>query len=644
MRRSAEFHTWYALLCVLALGMAAPAGAALPEDGPRKVTRVTGKYEASVYASGLKSPDGVAMHPVTRELYVTEAEAGRISVIRNGKPVIVISQGWEISDDLPKWAITPDKPLKYWLLDQLRSPESIAFSPEGHLYVTEDIGDGRLLEFMPDANGIFRSARAIPIPWFYKDFAWDSVTVSSDGRLFLAGSAAEAGPSLFFGVVLMRDIDGDWWVVDYGPFAGFASVNLSRNEDILIVGEEVNGSVTWWDTLRHRAIGTVQQTFPNLENASALPDGALIVAQQVANGEPDSTVPSEHKNKHGRLIRVNPQTGNVTELARGLGMVEDIHVSQTDGTVFVTEKDTGLILELRPLDQVASRDYLLENTVRLSEIAQGLPPKKWPPFLKGFFKDLGVNPRDEVVRHGEQGHEDPSAPNTYTLVEVGKAIPLIAGKVKTHDQQHEPGVDPIEEIDFIVLFPNRSFSGGEEASPGLAFFSARMESGAVERTYSLENLKAIKFSSRSGWTPFSDRASIFLPSAACSVRPTEEGMDISLAFISLKGGDDYYLQLKCGKENTGTLMVDSRQGLRSNYGIDFTEETLDGAAYNSIVVAGFSETENETAGWLNIGNWPMGYSISAEENLPWTPYSANGGQPVLEQLWGLQKASLENSE
>jgi len=597
--------------------------------------RITGSYSASVYADGLSEPVGLAVHPLTSEIYVAEKAAGRISVLREGHQVVAVSDGWEVQNDLPAWAVTSDKPLRYWLHNRLREPAGISFSSDGHLFVTEQVADGRLLEFMPDDSGALTKARAIPIPWLYKEFAWESVAVAADGRLFLTGSAAESGPGLFFGVALMRDVRGDWWVIDYGPFAGFCSVGLSREQDILVVGEQVTGTVTWWDTLRHRAIGTVTKSFPDLQCAAVLPDGALAVSEPPTVASDDSSE-APKPSFDGRIYRVNPQSGEADAVVKGLDQVEGMLVDRNSGIIYATEKNTGQVLALKPRFKERADEYLLENTVRISEIAAGLPPKRWPPFLRGFFKDLGINPRDEIVRQGEQGHEL-GQPNSYTLVEVGKSIPLIAGQVRTQPGFLQQEEDPITDIDFIVLFPNHSFRSAYNSAPGLSFFSARHSSGKINRTYSVENLKAVRFSTLDGWKLVSDNGSIYLPTTACTVRPTETGMDITLAFISMTGDEDYYLQLHCGESNTGQLVVDNRNGSRTQYGVDFTEEVQDGAAYNSIVVAGFSNNEDgKTPGWLNIGNWPLGYSVNPDQDISWTPHSANS-QKALQALWGLNE-------
>ena len=110
----------------------------------------------------------------------------------------------------------------------IAATEGIAFNEKGHLFVTEDVAHGRLLEFVPNEDGLRLKAHAIPIPWLQMPYSWESVTIAKDGRLFLAGSTTENGPGIFYGTVLMRDPGGEWWIVDYGPFASFSSLALSK--------------------------------------------------------------------------------------------------------------------------------------------------------------------------------------------------------------------------------------------------------------------------------------------------------------------------------------------------------------------------------------------------------------------------------
>jgi hypothetical protein len=81
---------------------------------------------ASVYAQGLRSPDGLAFSP-SGLLYVAQERAGLVSQID------------------PTGSITT-------VVDGLASPEGITFDDAGNLYVVEDTRSGRLLQVEPDGK------------------------------------------------------------------------------------------------------------------------------------------------------------------------------------------------------------------------------------------------------------------------------------------------------------------------------------------------------------------------------------------------------------------------------------------------------------------------------------------------------------
>lgn len=108
--------TCYVLVLMAAIVLA--AAPAVASDPLPRITCPQG-YEASVYAEGLSSPDGLAFAP-DGVLYVAEETAGQVSRIG------------------PTGIITP-------VVAGLDSPEGIAFDQAGNLYVVEDVENGRLL-------------------------------------------------------------------------------------------------------------------------------------------------------------------------------------------------------------------------------------------------------------------------------------------------------------------------------------------------------------------------------------------------------------------------------------------------------------------------------------------------------------------
>ncbi|MEM7395588.1 MAG: hypothetical protein AAF492_24925, partial [Verrucomicrobiota bacterium] len=441
----------------------------------------------------LTSPDGLAIHPDTGEIYVTEEDAGHVSVIRDGKAQVVVNGGWRVVNNLPRWAITPERPLAYWLKNELRSPEGIAFSKDGHLWVTEDVPSGRLLEFVPDeATGKFTEAFIHPIPWMSKPFSWEGITMADDGRLFLAGSVINKGTGLLFGSVLMRDTNLDWWVVDFGPFASFSSVALSKNDDVLVVGDELLGAVNWWDAVRHTDIGMVSCRTEYVESVAVLPDGAIAAVQEY---NPELLKESRKAGKDapkffagGRVIRIDPRDGAHVVMAEGFDTIESVVVAEKTGYLYITEDGTGNVIELRPKKPYDTTAYLLERSVRQFEYSKGIAPKKWPSFLKRFVNRMGVPTGDEKAEDGG-GTEDET--HFLTLEQFSKHGPLIAGNINAIPEYQHNQNDPVEEIKFVSFFPNQTMRVNDMPTPSLSMFAAKYKSGKVEKTRVMTNFVAM---------------------------------------------------------------------------------------------------------------------------------------------------------
>jgi sugar lactone lactonase YvrE len=589
-----------------------------------RLDRITGDVEAYLVAEGLSSPDGLAIHPQTHELYVSEETAGRVSVIRNGRAEVAVNGNWTISRRIPEWAVNTFTPLEHWLRPELQSPEGIAFSREGDLYVLEDAAGGRLLEFTADAQGQYHTARALPIPWTSEPYAWEGLTVAADGRIFIAGSSVENG-SAFSGSVLMRDQGDDWWVVDCGPFAPFSSVALSRDEEILIVAEEGAGGVTWWDTVRQRDIQTVSKALGNVEGVTTLPDGSIIAAQESA--------PNRHGGYQGRLVRIDPMTGDMTTLAEGFKAIESVLLDPQTGYLYVSEDGTGSIIEVRPAQRILATEYLLKRTLLASESQSGLPPKRWPPFLKGFFNRMGVETRDEdVASYQPTPVKKKKARKDLTLQEVGERVPLVAGKVKMNSVATEEDPDPIQEISFVHFFPNQVIHIDRNVMPGVCLFAARRASGKIERNRPLLGLVADHWSQETGWSRLSDAASLQLPFTTCSAtRQDDSGVAITMCFLGMEITSDYYLSMNYGKRNEASLTTDLTDGTTSSCEATFVESDAQGNEVVNLVMTGFMPRRTSGMGWLNIGKHNR-WSLVTPERGQWISRWVGRNMPQLAEL------------
>ena len=569
----------------------------------KELSRIKGDVSAYVIQDGLSSPDGLAIHPQSGEIYVTEEQAGQVSVIRNGERHVVIDRGWQVEDDLPAWAKRRHDE-KALLRNSLHSPEGLAFDKAGNLYVTEDAQSGRLLKFIPDATGNYTKAQVLPIPWMERPYAWEGITVSSKGRVYLAGSVENGMPGLYFGTVLTRDPEGSWSVIDFGPFAAFSAVALSADEEILVVADEISGGVIWWDVIRQRVIGAVSETLPYTEGVAVLPDGSILITQE-------SHVRSEgneDKMMGGRLLRVNPQTGTLKVLAEGFGTIESVVYSEKTGHLYVSEDSSGQIIEVQMNAPLETSQYLLKRSVSAREFIEGMAPKKWPPFLKSFFNNLGVPTQDESV-DGEVSEADQD--NAFTLSEIAERMPLIAGKIKTElSEPPTENQDPVSEVDFIVFFPSKSIQGDRLTTPGLGLFAAKRHSGKVEKTRVISGYKSSTYLGGGEWKDDEGEGMVYLPLPACTAsRRGSDGMDINVCFLGMGEYEDYFLNLSLGKEESGTLVTEGSEEGTMSYGVNFTEKLSDGSEVKNVVVAGFNHVETHDYEWMKLGSWPMGSGL-----------------------------------
>jgi len=589
-------------------------------QGASPMPQIKGRSQTFQLVSGLQGPDGMALHPQTGDLYVAERNGHRVSVIRNGQRSTVIEKDFTVNPEIPAWAISARKPREFLLAGELKNPGSIGFSADGTLYVAERREFGRILEFKPDENGAYTTAELVPIPWLDKPFAWDDLKVAKDGRLFVVGYDQKGEIALHFGTVLIRALDGDWWVMDYGPFARFASFYLSLDEEILVVCEKTKGELIAWDLVRQMPINSIPRAVAegkvDAESNCLLKDGASIVAQVPLASE-------GAKKGTSQLIHVDA-SGNTIGLASGFDRVGSMLLMPETGYLLVSDMQAGLIAEVRPNEDILSDGYALQRSRETFEASKGFAPRTAPVFLKNFLSKVGGQMVSESGSGGGGGPEEeleegeeatPVMGHSFTLREFATKIPLVAGRVMTvMDELTEQEENPVTEISFLLFFPTRVVQGTDLATPSMSFFMATRKDGAVEKSRVLfQNLQAKKKTS-SQWMLTTDNASIYVPVATCGIDKTEDGMDVNLAFLGLGIYDDYYLNLKSGKENTGTLTVEGKAGASEKYPLNFVEK-LGGAPVKNLVVAGFEEggAEQLDMGWLNIGSLPIGSALALGE-------------------------------
>ena len=126
MRRSIRFRI-FQMACAACLGWVASA------QGQGQAASLT----VRVLAEGLKEPYGVAIHPATSNIFVSERGSGRIVMLKNGQAESALASGWTVSNVLPRWAISERIPFTAWMAPVLQKPGPISISSNGTLLVSE---------------------------------------------------------------------------------------------------------------------------------------------------------------------------------------------------------------------------------------------------------------------------------------------------------------------------------------------------------------------------------------------------------------------------------------------------------------------------------------------------------------------------
>lgn len=574
-------HSWLGAGLLVSLLLSSPALGSADDLFP--------SFDVSVAAQGLEQPDGLALHPVSGELYVSEEAAGRISVIRDGRAIPVVSSTFPVGGEVPDYLITAERPRSAWLEGRLLSPEGIAFGPDNRLYVVEDTPRGRLLSFETDASGRYPQAQLVPVPELGEPYAWESLCFGKDGQLFLAGSSFEGSQTWGYSCVLARDTTQTWWMADYGPLASFSALALMEDEQVLVAGDESVGSLTWWDLEKHREIQTLNKSLGVLEGLCVLPDGSVVAAV-------------EQSESGGRLLRINPASGAVTEIASGLGSLESVICDRRTGKLYVSEDSTGRVLCFTPRSPIPAGRELLAAIRRSGEARRGQPSRETPAFLKQFMSKVGV----DIVDEGDSANGSPTGNKNQpvSMEELGKRIPLVAGRVRVADMPGHP--DPIVEVNFLSLFPNQVINSGNNPMPSLCFFSARHRSGKVDRTQSLGGIKGRRISPDGRWSDLGAEALMMAPLSTCSAVENANGVTVVVTFLGLDKFNDCFLTMNYGRTNDAYFAT-SGEDLHVAQA-SFSEQGHDGQETLNFAMTGVRTRSMEDATWMRIhpqANWTL---------------------------------------
>jgi sugar lactone lactonase YvrE len=284
-------------------------------------------YTATVYVTGLASPDGLAFNP-DGVLYVAEESGGRVSRVG--------ADG----------TITP-------VLAGLRNPEGIAFDDAGNLYVVEDIGAGRLIKRTPEGMTTTLAVN-LEAP---EGVAWgpDDLVYVSESNLQFETNPLEVHSriaAVSSSGVVSRIITSTPSIVGNNvTFWSYAGL-VFGSDGLLYVANELSGregslgSFTLFTTDSVFTVDPVSRSRALFASGLVVPEGLcfstggrfpLYVAEEDIGGGA------------GRLSRIASDGSRLT-MCTGFLSIEDVAVFQ--GALYVSEDGSGLIIQIKPTRQV----------------------------------------------------------------------------------------------------------------------------------------------------------------------------------------------------------------------------------------------------------------------------------------------------
>ena len=587
-------------------------------------------------ADGLKEPWGVAVHPGTGDIYVSEKGSGQILVLKDGagRPASALASAWTVSTNLPRWAISSQIPVEKWMAAALDAPGALSISSNGTLVVAEQRPSGRILAFAPNEQGQYALAQGVPVPWLDQEFQWRDLFIDLGGRLYVVGADEVGSDFMKFGSALVREPDGNWWVIDFGPFADFGSFAVSERQDVMLLGDRNKGTLSWWEVDRHMMLGGSPDSAgrAKLSSLAIYPDGSFILGLQNAPGK-------------ASLVRMDPFTGQQTTLADSFQSIGDIEIDRKRGRYLVTDPEAGRLVECTFNPPLKFNESVMRQIVRSSENIVGLPSEA-PAFLNNFFEKL-QDAAKEILP------DDATHAVQFNLSDIAGKMPIVAGRVQAAVTVEGAEEDPIEQIEFFLLFPSKVVMTETAVSPSLSFFSARRKSGKVEQTkpvfegdvgvYRMSGTNYSKVATGSG--------GLHVPVVVCGLDQADGGVYVNLSFLGAGIYGDYYLTLFQGPREQRAKMIVKSPGTKSGtvtYEASFMEEAtiegMDGSItkeqLSNLLISGFGGGggANRSVGWLKLGQFPAQMTVAFGEP---TDTTLTGGQSGLKEI--VEKKRVEMS-
>ena len=476
-------------------------------------------------AKELRGPDGMVLDPATGDLYVSEENAAAVVRIKpDGIREVVFD------NSTPLFEGTGGDRHK---VEGLRSPEGLALDAQGTLYVAEDIPGGRLISFRLAERSMPRfSGNVVSIPIEGHRFAWESVDARPSGELLLAGSSMEAFASepekngLYRGVVLHRDVRGDWWMPVNHAMASYSAVCFSHDGTYAYFASESPGDVGCIDLRTHSLrLYFMNQTFKSPEGLCALPGGTALLAEE-----------------SGRIYRLDPTAGTIQFLHEVDSTVESLIWDGANHRVLATDDQRGQVLALEMKDAIDFRssvgtvmDIRFEDQSTPVEMIPDLCPEYLAQVLKLGGYDARAQSGSVPFRKFAQ---------RYCLVAIDADVDLLPNG--------KPVEDPIVHIQFVIVAPYLIGVRNGELIWSSSGFTALRKSGKIVKTELVQRQVVSGDLMESRFTPVGGQT-IALP-MPFSARINTDG-SAAVNFMGMGVTPDFFLELNTTDPDRSYMVV-----------------------------------------------------------------------------------------
>lgn len=548
---------------------------------------------ANIIVIGLQQPTGLYYDPETDLIYVAEQGANRISAVKDREAVPIFEEALSMRH-APVFIYAEDPPpreeQKTHIVPIL--PSSVAFDERGYMYISEDNPEGgRILQIARLKTGHY-VAREISTPYMHGEHGYTSMATDSHGRIFATARMASTNSIFSFGSGIMRDEENTWWMIDQGPFADFSNIAVSPGGDTVVLAEKRNADMSWYDTESQQMIASID-VLEGVRFVTLLYDGTTVAAIERADG-------------NWGVVEIDPLARKMRDWAGDLREVGGITAHPTRREVFVSLKEEGKILRLmRPPEGEGSGISKLAELTHSYSLREALPPSDWPEFFKSFVEGLDLI---RTVNHFEPRRNvmPGEARVPMTMQEFSEAVPVVAGLLKaTLISPPEDEPDPIEQVCFVLFYPNKNTLADEKRAPNISLFAIRRKSGATRYSDFMTGAAGKLLREDMDIEEVPDIVVSF-PSGYYSLKSAEAGHgQLRVFYLGLGMGPDYWMDVDRFEPSASSMIVEKRDEKRIEYALEPYPESVN-AGRHTILVAGVAPRKTV---WFELGKSAVRWNV-----------------------------------